>query len=29
MSATPPRVDTAAPELGAHNDELLRGTTKS
>jgi formyl-CoA transferase len=24
MSATPPRVATAAPELGAHNDELLR-----
>jgi len=24
MSATPPRVDTAAPDLGAHNDELLR-----
>ena len=29
MSATPPRVETAAPELGAHNDELLRGTTKN
>jgi formyl-CoA transferase len=29
MSATPPRVDTAAPELGAHNDELLRSTTKN
>jgi crotonobetainyl-CoA:carnitine CoA-transferase CaiB-like acyl-CoA transferase len=26
MSATPPRVETAAPELGAHNDELLRET---
>jgi formyl-CoA transferase len=24
MSATPPRVETAAPDLGAHNDELLR-----
>jgi formyl-CoA transferase len=24
MSATPPRVDTAAPDLGAHNDEFLR-----
>ena len=24
MSVTPPRVDTAAPDLGAHNDELLR-----
>jgi crotonobetainyl-CoA:carnitine CoA-transferase CaiB-like acyl-CoA transferase len=24
MTATPPRVDTAAPDLGAHNDELLR-----
>ena len=24
MSATPPRIDTAAPDLGAHNDEFLR-----
>ena len=24
MSATPPRIDTAAPDLGAHNDELVR-----
>jgi formyl-CoA transferase len=24
MSATPPRVDSAAPDLGAHNDEFLR-----
>jgi len=24
LSATPPRVETAAPDLGAHNDVLLR-----
>jgi crotonobetainyl-CoA:carnitine CoA-transferase CaiB-like acyl-CoA transferase len=26
LSATPPRVETSAPDLGQHNDELLRGT---
>jgi crotonobetainyl-CoA:carnitine CoA-transferase CaiB-like acyl-CoA transferase len=25
LSATPPRVETSAPDLGQHNDELLRG----
>jgi crotonobetainyl-CoA:carnitine CoA-transferase CaiB-like acyl-CoA transferase len=24
LSATPPRVETSAPDLGAHNDEFLR-----
>jgi len=24
LSATPPRVETAAPDLGAHNDAFLR-----
>jgi crotonobetainyl-CoA:carnitine CoA-transferase CaiB-like acyl-CoA transferase len=27
LSATPPRVETAAPDLGAHNELLLRGMT--
>lgn len=27
MSATPPCVETAAPDLGANNEELLRGMT--
>jgi crotonobetainyl-CoA:carnitine CoA-transferase CaiB-like acyl-CoA transferase len=25
LSATPPRVETSAPDLGQHNDELLGG----
>lgn len=25
LSATPPRIETSAPDLGQHNDELLRG----
>jgi formyl-CoA transferase len=25
LSATPPRVETSAPDLGQHNDEFLRG----
>jgi formyl-CoA transferase len=28
LSATPPRIETSAPDLGQHNDELLRGMKK-